>query len=151
MSHPPHDLNDDFFLWLRARQLELRVRLACLEGHSEDEIDAIEEELGCPLPTELRTFYRHCEPWCPLRDWRPWESVKAMFADLRPEGSFPAPIDNGYSATELETIGFITPRHVVGVVSRARNSDTAVWYGGIRDYFVSQVEHESAAGRESRG
>ena len=147
----PPDLNDDFFLWLRARQIELRVRLACMEGHSDAEIAEIEKTLGSTLPDDLRTYYRHCDPWSPPRDWRPWDSVKAMFADLRPAKTFPAPICNGYSGTDLETIAFATSERVLGVVSRSRHSDRPAWYGGIREYFVELVEHESSVGRGPRG
>lgn len=143
VEKPPPGFDDDFFAWLELVSEALSIEFASRGGLLEADISRLEQQLGFPLPHDLRRFYTRFTPWGNLRDWTGWDDTKLRIRQASGVTSPLVPIDHrSYSANGWDVVAAVESPSQYEVVEYRRRTQEIRKYQSLRSYFIGQVFDE---------
>jgi hypothetical protein len=144
MVEPPIGFDEAFFVWLDRASEDLSISFASKGGLPKPVIRQLEQQLGFPLPEDLRQFYARYSVWGLLRDWHGWEGTK-LHLSKRSGSNLPLlPIDQrSYSSTGWDVVAAVESPERYQVIASSRSTGELRIYESLRAYFIAEVEDEA--------
>lgn len=144
MIEPPNSFDVVFIDWLERAGEELSVAFIDRGGLSNIDIEQLQAEIKSVIPSQIREFYRHCNPYGMWRDKQNvWRSAADSFRKSTNAIQPLLPLDiRSHQANHTMAIVESQDRFRIADV---RIDGTCEWHDGdLRAYFITCVNAEKA-------
>jgi len=139
---PPVGFDTSFFDWLVEMGENLLVVFIERGGLSDAEINALAQEVGGYLPTQIRAYYENCSPWAVWRDSQSvWQRIRENVSHTTGIIEPMLPIDIN-SQQRNHTIARILSREEYEIVVVKQDKAVKFHKGDLRSYLIGLVEEE---------
>lgn len=143
IEKPPLGFDEAFFAWLERVSEALSVEFASRGCLPEADISRLEQQLGFPLPQDIRRFYTRFTPWGNLRDWTGWDDRKLRIRNASGVQAPLVPIDHrSYSSNGWDVVAAVESPSRYEVVEYRRRTQEIRKCASLRSYFIGEVLDE---------